>query len=198
MKSNELLQVSEEFLKQNSKHAKIKKHAKKGGPYSKIDKDKRRDEVYRLHFEYGYSARKISTLMKVNRNTINGDIDYWYNRVLKKINYFVPEIDVKLNLEQMRIQVTRLRELLDKTKTISEKTSIERIIYEINSKIIYINQKFIDSQHRTNRLATEMFNETMKKNHNPQRRISVLDTIGITEKGRQKIRKIVSEERRRI
>jgi len=52
----------------------FKSKNKKGGPYSKKDRDSRIDEVCRLHFEYGYSAKKISELMKVNRNTINSDI----------------------------------------------------------------------------------------------------------------------------
>ena len=30
----------------------------KRGPYSKSEKESRRNEVCRLHFEYGYSARK--------------------------------------------------------------------------------------------------------------------------------------------
>jgi hypothetical protein len=61
------LDVSSEFIESG----KIKtKQKKRGGPYSKDEKVKRLDEVYRLHFEYGYSARKISELMKINRNTI--------------------------------------------------------------------------------------------------------------------------------
>ena len=43
---------------------------KKGGPYSKIERKKRQHEVAKLHFEYGYSARKISEMMKINRATI--------------------------------------------------------------------------------------------------------------------------------
>ena len=91
MPTNDLLQVTDEFLAQNSIYAKIKKLSKKGGPYSKNDKEKRMNEVYRLHFEYGYSARKIAELMKVNRNTINADIDYWFSRISKNVNFFNPE-----------------------------------------------------------------------------------------------------------
>ncbi len=63
-----LFNVSREFIEQNKK-THLKLVAKKGGPYSKAERDRRRNEVYRLHFEYGYTARKISELMKVNRNT---------------------------------------------------------------------------------------------------------------------------------
>ena len=79
---NSELDISSEFfesgktLKSNSK--------KRGGPYSKDEKRKRREEVYRLHFEYGYSARKIAELMKINRGTINRDIMFLYSDVVKK------------------------------------------------------------------------------------------------------------------
>ena len=84
-KSSELPKVSSEFLKDNQTRCKTnsKSRKKKGGPYSKTDRQTRREEVYRLHFEYGYSALKISELMKINRNTINGDIQYWYSKVVK-------------------------------------------------------------------------------------------------------------------
>ena len=57
---------------------------KKGGPYTKNEKMKRQNEVYRLHFELGYSAVKISDMMKINRNTINSDINYWYSSLSKE------------------------------------------------------------------------------------------------------------------
>lgn len=35
---------------------------KNGGPYSKDDRGKRQNEVFRLHFELGYPATKIADL----------------------------------------------------------------------------------------------------------------------------------------
>src|SRR3990170_941303 len=130
MSSNELLQVTDEFLKQNSNYAE-KKPVKKGGPYSKSDKDKRMNEVYRLHFEYGYSARKIAEMMNVNRNTINGDIDYWFSIISKNVSLFSPEKMIVTGIGRLEIQLTRLREQLDKAKNNSERMSIERLIYDV-------------------------------------------------------------------
>jgi len=75
-KLSELTQASD-FSDQNLVNcpSEFKSKNKKGGPYSKQDRDSRIDEVCRLHFEYGYSAKKISELMKVNRNTINNDLN---------------------------------------------------------------------------------------------------------------------------
>lgn len=52
---------------------------KKGGPYTKDERETRQKEVSRFYFEFGYSAVKIADLMKVNRNTINEDIKYLYS-----------------------------------------------------------------------------------------------------------------------
>lgn len=57
---------------------------KKGGPYSQQSKKTRRGEVFKLHFDYGYSARKIAELMKINRNTINSDIGFLYSQLQKE------------------------------------------------------------------------------------------------------------------
>ncbi len=165
MSTNDLVQITDKFLKQNSKHAKIKKRIKKGGPYSKGEKEKRREEVYRLHFEYRYSARKIAELMKVNRNTINGDVDYWYVKMLKNVNFMVPKHSLIIFLEVMEIQNTRLREQLDKVKNNSERMPIERLIFDINSKILYTYQKLASSIIRTHDIATQWYNDKMKKDN---------------------------------
>ena len=79
------LEIPSEFIEENKSNLQstIPKR-KRSGPYSKNEKQKRRSEVYRLHFDYGYSARKIEELMKVNRNTVNGDISFWYSRLVKQ------------------------------------------------------------------------------------------------------------------
>ena len=66
--------------------AAIVEEIKKGGPYTKKEQEERRDEVFRLHFEHGYSALKISELMKINRNTINEDIKYLYSQVTNEFD----------------------------------------------------------------------------------------------------------------
>ncbi len=195
MSQKEFSQVTDEFLKQNSEYVKIKKHIKKGGPYSKNDKDKRMNEVYRLHFEYGYSARKIAEMMNVNRNTINGDIDYWYDKILKDVNYISPANIIKVRLEEMDIQKTRLREQLDKVKYNSERITIERLMFDINSKILNTYQKLADSTLRTHEEITEKINRLMKKQNMPRRVISYFDIISASEKAQQRIKRILKEDR---
>lgn len=119
---NGLLQTTEEFIVENKNHfQKVNSQRRKDGPYSKQQRDKRREEVYRLCFEYGYSARKISELKKINRNTINGDIQYWYGKIVKNWNGLGPEFLVIKNIERLEMQKTRLVENLHRTKTQQEK-----------------------------------------------------------------------------
>jgi len=89
-------EISQEFI-ESGKSLKTKQK-KRSGPYSKDGKIKRLNEVYRLHFDYGYSARKISELMEIPRNTINSDVDYWNGKIIDNSNILDPEISVVINI----------------------------------------------------------------------------------------------------
>ena len=80
---SEISDISSEFIEE-SKLCQTMPKSRKSGRHTKNEIETRRSEVYRLHFEYGYSARKISELMKINRNTINGDVSFWYSKAGKK------------------------------------------------------------------------------------------------------------------
>ena len=192
-----MLQVPEEFLKENVEYAKTKRQRKNGGPYSKGDKNKRQDEVYRLHFEYGYSARKIAELMNINRNTINRDVDYWYYKACKNFNYMDPENRIIMTLQRMGIQMSRLREQLDKVKTNSERMAIERLIFDINSKILHTHQKLGESKVRINKLGAQWINDELKKMRRDERVFTYFDTQSVSEKAHEKIQKIINEDKRR-
>jgi hypothetical protein len=183
-----------EFIKQDQKFY-SGKIPKKGGPYSKMEREKRREEVYRLHFEYGYSAKKISELMNVNRNTINGDVDYWYSKIDKNTNIFNPESVIIVNLERLNIQRSRLREQLDKVDSFQEKMSLERLIYDIDCKILYIHNRVAESSKRILDFSTENLNKWMKDNKREERYMKLYDKISVSEKALEKINKIIKEDR---
>jgi len=107
---------------------------KKGGPHTKKDQKERKDRVYELHFEKGYSAVKIADMLNVNRNTINQDIREWYLKVSEEL----PEQNSSLLLKQIQrleMQYSRLAEELDKCKDFKEKIAIERLMFTVSSKI---------------------------------------------------------------
>ncbi len=118
-----------------SKNTFEKQNTKKGGPYSKKDRNLRMEKVSRLHFEYGYSANKISELLNVNRNTINNDIRNMYLTFKKYWNKISTVSLLQSHVESLLAQKRRLREELDITKKLSEKLAIEKMILQVESKI---------------------------------------------------------------
>ena len=190
-KEGGLTQISKKFIQENQTH-KINAR-KKGGPYSKADRQVRRKEVYRLHFEFGYSALKISELMKINRNTINGDIQYWYSKVVKNWNDSSPKFLVIRNVERLELQRTRLIEELARTKNLKEKLGIERMILDVESKISQTQLKLCGSQEKIHELATKWLNKWMKENKHEERYISYGDVMSVPIKSYEKIRRLMKQ-----
>jgi len=172
-----------------------KQKIKKGGPYTKQEIIDRKNEVYRLHFEYGYSARKIADLMKVNRNTVNGDIDYWYSKIVQNFNILDPSYAIMINLQRLDIQRSRLREQLDKTETFQEKLALERLILEIDSKILNTHNKLTNSTRNLIDHSTERLNDWLKENKKDDRFLTLFDRVSVSEKAREKISRIIKQDR---
>jgi len=113
----------------------FKSKNKNGGPYSKEDRNSRIDQVCKLHFEYGYSAKKISELMGVNRNTINDDIKQLYSTLESNWDKSSASSLLQSHVASIVAQKSRLREELDSTEKLSERLAIEKMILQIESKI---------------------------------------------------------------
>ena len=188
-KSSGLPGITQEFLHDNQKLVKImsKSRNKKGGPYNKKDRDARRTEVYRLYYEYGYSAKKISELMKINRNTINGDVDYLHSKIVKLVDVSNAKFWVSEQIERLGSQRTRLREYLDETKNLQEKLAIERMIFDVESKIGQIELKLLNSKERAHIIANDWLNKWMEKNNQEERYISYGDMMTVPSKSYEKI-----------
>ena len=116
---------------------------KKGGPYTKKQQEKRRNEVYHLHFERGCPARKIAEILKVNRNTINSDINFWYSQLATDWE----DKDVKKwivkQLERFELQRSRLYDELENCNILSDRLLVEKIILDVDQKISQIVTKLL-------------------------------------------------------
>lgn len=172
-------------------------HKKKGGPYTKDEKRKRLEEVYRLHFEYGYPARKISELIKINRNTINGDISYWYSKTVKNNKIFDPEQRILIILERMDLQRTRLVETLHDKTILHEKIQIERMILDVDHKIASIHQRLAESTRRVIDLAVKHANNMLATTKCEKRYITTFDKMRVSEKSCQTIGRVINEDLQR-
>jgi len=167
---------------------------KKGGPYTKVERRKRLDEVYRLYFEYGYSARKISEFLNINRNTINGDIDNLRFDIAKKWGHLDPETFVKDQVERFEIQRTRLRKQLDNTESFKEKNTIEKFIFNIDTKITDFQMRLVESETRIYRKTAKGINENYKADNNSKRVISADFFFKVSEKAQEEMYKIFTED----
>lgn len=117
---------------------------KKGGPYSKDDQESRRNEVHRLHFEFGYSARKIADVMKINRNTINSDMKYWYDSIKEEVKENASELVIQ-QLGRLEAQRTRI---IENMSDATDKIRYEKLLLDIDAKINNILLK-IAAENRT-------------------------------------------------
>jgi len=186
--------ISKDFIETNKKF-KPNTRRKKGGRYTKQEIIDRKNEVHRLHFEYGYSARKIADLMKINRNTINGDISYWYSKILRSGDVFNASYRIIVYLERLDVQRSRLREQLDKTETSQERLALERLILEIDSKILNTIIKLTNSTQSLVIYSTEQLNQWLKENKKDERYLTLFDKISVSAKAQEKINKIIKEDK---
>jgi len=105
---------------------------KKGGPYTKDEKTKRQDEVFRLHIELGYSAVKISEMMKVNRNTINEDIKFLYSNLKEELK----ESNEDLIARQIgRLEAQRTRNIENIIENKIDDIKHEKLLLDIDKEI---------------------------------------------------------------
>lgn len=121
----------------------LAEEVKKGGPYTKKEQDERRKEVYRLHFEFGYSAVKIADLMKINRNTINTDINFLYSQLSKQWKGYDTNSLIIKQVQRLELQRSRLYEELDKQEKSSDKLIIEKLLFQIDNRLIQIYSKIL-------------------------------------------------------
>jgi hypothetical protein len=113
----------------------------KYSPYTRIQRKERRDEVYRLHFENGMPATRISQLMKVDRNTINNDLKILYNNAIRNNSDTTFDDVIDKQLLRLETQRDRLGLYLSDAKDINSKITIERLIADIDFKIIGLMER---------------------------------------------------------
>jgi len=147
---------------------------KKGGPYSKQEQQKRQNEVYRLHFEFGYPAVKIAKKLHVNRNTINSDINYLYSQLAEEWENQDISGLILSQIEKMKYQRDRLYEELEKQEDFTKKLSIEKFIFEIDNRLFQIYSKFKTNEESFSSLTNDSTNSTNTKEDRIQELVSYL------------------------
>jgi predicted DNA-binding protein (UPF0251 family) len=78
----------------------------------------RRKEVYRLHFEEGWSAVRIADSMNIHRNTINEDIKHWHSKLADQLNEYGYTALIQKHILRVESQRTRLLVMLRKEQDV--------------------------------------------------------------------------------
>ncbi len=188
--------VSDEFLDDSKNNlGQFMPKSRSTGPHSAAEKLARRNEISRYHFDYGYSARKIADILKINRNTVNSDIQFLYSQSARNWVSYEPEKWVQIHTSRLELQRTRLREMLDSAEKIQEKVVIERMLLDLESRIINIHLKLTESIQKVYNKTISQLNSIMKKEGKDNRYLTFWDTLSVSPKGHEKIQKILKDER---
>ncbi len=167
---------------------------KKGGPYTKKEQEKRRDEVFKLHFEYGYSALQISEMLKINRNTINKDVSFLYSELHDEVDKKTYENWMDKQLTRIESQRVRLRKELDKDITLQETLQVEKMILDLDSRISLLITKIVTSKQMRMDSVIAILNNWMKEKGHEDRYLSSDSLYRIPEKSRDKIFEILKNK----
>ena len=189
--TEDLSDISQQFLDENKKlcttRQKTGNFSKKGGPYSKPQREKRRAEVYKLHFGYGYTAVDIAELMKLNRNTINEDIRFWYLQLSSTWdNLSIYDWAMK-QITRLEIQRTRLMEKLDKDEDPQIQLSLEKIATKTHST----RSAMIEE-------AVAVINSWASEHKLDLQFIRDKDLVKTSTKTHEQIVKLISDDRKRM
>lgn len=123
-------------------------NTRKGGPSTKLQQEKRRKEVYRLHIELGYPAVKIAEMMKANRNTINNDIKIIYSEIAQELQADNVGVIILKQIQRFEMQRTRLMRELEKDLSFHEKLGVERLLFDVDNRISQIVTKIHSGPYR--------------------------------------------------
>jgi len=136
-------EINQDFIEENKKInlnlvRPRQNNKQKYAPFTRSQRRKRRTEVYKLHFEHGIPATRIAELMKVDRNTINNDLKILYSEAMNDYNPNDMSLDDYLQKQLLRLETQRDRLCLYlcDAKDTSNKIAIERLIADIDYKLI--------------------------------------------------------------
>jgi len=186
-------EITPEFFQENQLD-RTRPISKRGGPYNKKQRQTRQNEVFRLHFEHGYSARKISDMMKINRHTIDDDIKHGYSLLSKNWIQNDAESWYMKQINRMELQRTRLLEQLEEQSEIMHKLAVEKMILEIDSKIMNMIMKIDFTNEKMLDWSVDVLNNWAKENNLNASYIRSRNLTRTSRKTQGKIRVLLKED----
>lgn len=171
--------ISPEFI-EAGKRENLVRPRQKFAPYTKAERLKRRQEVSRLHFEQGMPATRVAEL-KVDRNTVNNDISLMYSELRKQWENTEFEGFHARQVARLESQRARLLTYLDKTDDIEKKLALERLVTDIDMKLLASSTKIYYSTVSFSDQLRKRMNKTLEENKVEWRITSLLEMIRISQ-----------------
>lgn len=188
-----LFDITDEFLQKELD--KTRQFLKKGGPYPEFNRKKRRDEVFRLHFEHGISAVMISQMMKVNRHTISKDIEFWNERLGEEVNKMDLGSFAMKTVHRFEIQRTRLYKELENQNRVQDKIIYEKLISDIDSKIIQTVLKLVTTNYSIREISKNTINQILEEQHIPGHLFDMHHLQKVSVQTKEKIEKLIEADK---
>ena len=113
---------------------------KRGGPYTRPEQEKRREQVYQMYFEKGLSAMRIARELNVNRNTVNDDVRFLCSEISSEYRKERLSEMASGHLERFELQRERMMQLLESAEN-KEKPRIEKMIFDMDYKVFSLVTK---------------------------------------------------------
>lgn len=110
--------------------------AKKGGPYTADQREKRRLEVFKLHFEEGHSIVETAKRLGIHRNTISEDCRNWYYELAKHWKDYDREVMIVKQFQRIEEQHARLLKSIQNEKDSKQKLALEKMLNKINEQLM--------------------------------------------------------------
>jgi Mn-dependent DtxR family transcriptional regulator len=193
-------EINQEFIEENKKiNVNLVKHRQnsrhKFAPFTKSQRRKRRMEVYKLHFDHGVPATRIAEMMKVDRNTIKNDLKILYREALKDYDPDDMSLDDILQKQLLRLETQRdrLGLYLSDAKDINSKIAIERLMADIDFKLIGAIEKVY---HKEGRFWDEIIKKINKIAENKKwdvRYTSLFELHKISTDSRKSLNKLMED-----
>jgi len=145
-------------MKKNTSSSQVLVNAtvrKKRGPYNKLSKQKRLDDVGRLYFEEGYSKVDIAENLRIHRNTVTSDVECLIEEFKKQGGQ--DEI-VEYGYKQKSLfnaQKFRLLKKLKAESDFSNELKIEKILLGLYDKEMKFYLKFLSKVKKSPKVSTK-------------------------------------------
>jgi hypothetical protein len=192
--------INQEFIEENKKlnlnlvrHR--QNHKQKFAPFTRSQRRKRRIDVYKLHFEHRVPATRIAEMMKVDRNTINNDLKILNREALKDYDPADMSLDDILQKQLLRLETQRdrLGIYLSDARDINNKIAIERLIADIDFKLIGTIEKFNHNESRFWDQILKGVNKIAENNNLNLRYTSLFELHKISIDSRKSLNKLMQD-----